>query len=262
MMGWLKRTRDFLLHRDAMARWPSWIYVLRSLHLATAGIGTIVLALVISLYFPRSLSTDWLEVALSVPAGVYVYAATVLCAALLDRRYTKTANTVFYYALFAPVISLLFTAIALVSLVTASYVIDSTAPARIATMSIPERNITVELELYSASPLGKAEYNRRLTVRNDTESASFDLYIDWGGADRVALYFDGQRCLIAVGVVDTIGVDLYGLTSPGVCQRYRTPKGPQHGRLSGHLYALQHLSGWRASTSFRLRAPCAAFGMH
>ncbi|MEM9205087.1 MAG: hypothetical protein AAGA88_02065 [Pseudomonadota bacterium] len=213
-MDWLKRIPDWLLYKDAGLKWPMWIYWTRSGHLLTVGFAVAILGF-LAILVSRSTGNEK-SVLLAICAA---YFSVIMALVLVDRRVTGTKNAVVFFALVAPIIS----GIGLAAISLGLGIASKMVPDHRAIANIPERNTRVEVELNVSSPLGKSEYDRRLLVRDDGRSLDIALRQDWGGADHVALYFDGMRCLAVIEVSDSHRVDLATLESPGECDRYELP---------------------------------------
>ena len=63
-------------------------------------------------------------------------------------------------------------------------------------------NTTIRLDLYLTSPIGKAEYARRLIVASPQGTASRYMREDWGGATRTSIYLTEANEIAILGPAD------------------------------------------------------------
>jgi len=91
-------------------------------------------------------------------------------------------------------------------------------PAFSATTQIDQLDTTIEIDLYSTSPIGKAEFARYLTVRTPEGTIKREMSGDWGGATRTSLYLteDGQIAILGPANDDY----LVSLKPPNITNRF------------------------------------------
>jgi hypothetical protein len=75
-------------------------------------------------------------------------------------------------------------------------------PAHSIETRLEEINTRIRLDLYLTSPIGKAEYARRLVVDSPQGSISRYMRDDWGGATRTSIYLTERNEIAILGPAD------------------------------------------------------------
>jgi len=87
----------------------------------------------------------------------------------------------------------------LVVLLVVGLVFERLVPAESVELLVPRASASVRIELYLTSPIGKAEFARRLVVQTPRGTLSQYMSDDWGGATRTSIYLTDSNEIAILG---------------------------------------------------------------